>query len=223
MKKSLFSCVLLFFIAFNSYSQLVNLTGADGRPIIVEKSNNLEGSPYFLEEYFTIAVVLNRETLERKAMGRLNLINETFEFKNDVDLLEIPFSNIKTLTIDDTKTGTLWNFVNGSVYKLSNKTLVLELFVGEKISLIKDISFKLSDIQSDGYSQSEAKRKVMESDELYLVFNNQKFNFKRNSKSFISVLPEDQKKKAEDFLKKSKINPKNDPHFIQVLEYLENN
>lgn len=217
--------VFAFFIGFISsgYSQIVNLTTADGRPILQEKNNNIEGSPYFSETYLNSKIILQNESLVREASGRVNLLNQTFEFMNEGKLLEVTFAEIKNLELVNSAQGNVFRFVNGNQVGLSKKMLYQEVFQGDSFDVVKELSYKLSDVQVDGYSQSEAKRKVMESEELFLILSGKASSFKRNQKSFNSVLPLDFQQKLEQYAKSKKLSWKTDQNLIEILEYLDNN
>ena len=217
--------VFAFFIGFTSsgFSQIVNLTTADGRPILQEKNNNIEGSPYFSETYLDSRIILQNESLVREASGRVNLLNQTFEFMNEGKLLEVTFAEIKILELGNSAQGKVVRFVNGNQIGLSKNMLYQEVFQGDSFDIVKELSYKLSDIQVDGYSQTEAKRKVMESEELFLILSGKASSFKRNQKSFNSVLPLDFQQKLEQYAKSKKLSWKTDQNLIEILEYLDNN
>ncbi len=217
--------VFAFFIGFTSsgFSQIVNLTTADGRPILQEKNNNIEGSPYFSETYLDSRIILQNESLVREASGRVNLLNQTFEFMNEGKLLEVTFAEIKILELVNSAQGKVVRFVNGNQIGLSKNMLYQEVFQGDSFDIVKELSYKLSDIQVDGYSQTEAKRKVMESEELFLILSGKASSFKRNQKSFNSVLPLDFQQKLEQYAKSKKLSWKTDQNLIEILEYLDNN
>ncbi len=217
--------VLAFFIGYISsgYSQIVNLTTADGRPILQEKNNNIDGSPYFSETYQDSKIILQNESFVREASGRVNLLNQTFEFKNEGKLLEVTFAEIKSLELMNPSNGLSVKFVNGTQIGLSKNMLYQEVFQGDSFDVVKELSYKLSDVQVDGYSQSEAKRKVMESEELFLIVSGKASSFKRNQKSFNSVLPLDFQQKLEQYAKSKKLSWKTDESLIEILEYLDNN
>lgn len=217
--------VFAFFIGFTSsgFSQIVNLTTADGRPILQEKNNNIEGSPYFSETYLDSRIILQNESLVREASGRVNLLNQTFEFMNEGKLLEVTFAEIKILELVNSAQGKVVRFVNGNQIGLSKNMLYQEVFQGDSFDIVKELSYKLSDVQVDGYSQTEAKRKVMESEELFLILSGKASSFKRNQKSFNSVLPLDFQQKLEQYAKSKKLSWKTDQNLIEILEYLDNN
>jgi hypothetical protein len=224
MKKiAILSVIFICALALSVQGQMVNLTTADGRPIIQEKNNGIEGSPYFSEEYLPSKVVLINESHTRDALGRVNLLSQTFEFKNSGDLLEISFGEIKSIELINESKGEVMLFLNGASLGLSKKMLYLEIFSGSELKVVKELSFKLSDVQVDSYSQSEAKRKVMESEELFLVFSGKPYEFKRNQKSFLSVLPSTYHSLFEQYAKSKKLSWKNDTQLVEILEYLENN
>jgi hypothetical protein len=219
--------VILFTILFigiscSSFGQIINLAGADGRPILQEKRNDIDGSPYFSESFESSKIHLKRNPGERETLGRLNFLNNTFEFKNDGDLLEIPFSDIKYLTTQSALTSEELFFENGENLGLNKNGLFLSLFKDQKISLYKEFSYKLSDVQSDSYSQTEGKRKVMISENLYLLVEGKPMPVKRNLKSFSSVLPTDYQKALAQYSKETKINWKEDKDLVGLLEYLAN-
>ena len=217
--------VLAFFIGFIStgYTQIVNLTTADGRPILQEKNNSIEGSPYFSDTYQNSRIILQNETQYREASGRVNLLNQTFEFMNEGKLLEITFPEIKNLELENPSNGLVVKFVNGTQVGLSKSMLYQEVYRGESFDVVKELSYKLSDVQVDGYSQSEAKRKVMESEELFLIFSGKASSFKRNQKSFSSVLPQNIQQKLDQYSKSKKLNWKTDENLIEILDFLDNN
>lgn len=224
MKSSIF-LVFAFFIGFISsgLSQIVNLTTADGRPILQEKNNSIEGSPYFSDTYQNSRIILQNETQYREASGRVNLLNQTFEFMNEGKLLEITFPEIKNLELENPSNGLVVKFVNGTQVGLSKSMLYQEVYRGESFDVVKELSYKLSDVQVDGYSQSEAKRKVMESEELFLIFSGKASSFKRNQKSFSSVLPQNIQQKLDQYSKSKKLNWKTDENLIEILDFLDNN
>ena len=224
MKSSIF-LVFAFFIGFISsgLSQIVNLTTADGRPILQEKNNGIEGSPYFSDTYQNSRIILQNETQYREASGRVNLLNQTFEFMNEGKLLEITFPEIKNLELENPSNGLVVKFVNGTQVGLSKSMLYQEVYRGESFDVVKELSYKLSDVQVDGYSQSEAKRKVMESEELFLIFSGKASSFKRNQKSFSSVLPQNFQQKLDQYSKSKKLNWKTDENLIEILDFLDNN
>ena len=224
MKSSIF-LVFAFFIGFISsgLSQIVNLTTADGRPILQEKNNSIEGSPYFSDTYQNSRIILQNETQYREASGRVNLLNQTFEFMNEGKLLEITFPEIKSIELMNSAQGNLVRFVNGNQVGLSKNMLYQEVFQGDSFDVVKELSYKLSDVQVDGYSQSEAKRKVMESEELFLIFSGKASSFKRNQKSFSSVLPQNFQQKLDQYSKSKKLNWKTDENLIEILDFLDNN
>lgn len=217
--------LLAFFIGFISsgYSQIVNLTTVDGRPILQEKNNNIDGSPYFSETYQDSKIILQNESLVREASGRVNLLNQTFEFKNDGKLLEVTFAEIKSLELENSSNGIVVKFVNGTQVGLSKSMLYQIVYQGESFDVVKELSYKLSDVQVDSYSQSEAKRKVMESEELFLILSGKASSFKRNQKSISSVLPQNFQQKLDQYAKSKKLNWKTDDNLIEILEYLDNN
>jgi hypothetical protein len=224
MKKiAILSVIFICATALSVQGQIVNLTTADGRPFIQEVNNGIDGSPYFLEEYLPSKVVLNNESQSRDALGRVNLLRQTFEFKNNGDLLEIPFGEIKSIELINESKGEVMLFMTGGGLGLSKKMLYLEVFSGAKLKAVKELSFKLSDVQVDSYSQSEAKRKVMESEELFLILSGKPTAFKRNQKSFLSVLPSSFHSLFEQYSKTKKISWKNDAQLVEIFEYLENN
>ena len=224
MQSSIF-LVFAFFIGFISsgLSQIVNLTTADGRPILQEKNNSIEGSPYFSDTYQNSRIILQNETQYREASGRVNLLNQTFEFMNEGKLLEITFPEIKNLELENPSNGLVVKFVNGTQVGLSKSMLYQEVYRGESFDVVKELSYKLSDVQVDGYSQSEAKRKVMESEELFLIFSGKASSFKRNQKSFSSVLPQNIQQKLDQYSKSKKLNWKTDENLIEILDFLDNN
>lgn len=222
MKNSIF--LFAFFIGFISsgYSQIVNLTTADGRPILQEKNNGIDGSPYFDEAYQNSKIILQNESHVREASGRVNLLKKTFEFLNEGKLLEITFAEIKSLELANPSQGFSVRFVNGSEIGMSKNMLYQEIFEGASLNVVKELSYKLSDVQVDSYSQSEAKRKLMESEELFLIVSGKGQSFKRNQKSFSSVLPSNLQQKLEQLSKSKKLTWKTDENLIEILDYLDN-
>jgi hypothetical protein len=218
--KQVFILFLLFVVSGHSYSQIVNLSGADGRPILLEKRNDIEGSPFFSENFQQSIVYLKREPNEREALGRLNLLTNTFEFKSGENLLEIPFSDIKKIITQDNTGVNELVFENGGNLGLDKTKLVLVLFQSRDLGLVKEFGYKLSDLQVDSYSQTEAKRKVMVSENLFLISNGKPVGVKRNLKSFSSALPASYQKSINQYSKENKINWKEDEDLIELLDFL---
>jgi hypothetical protein len=219
MKRILILAILLV-TSTHAFSQIVNLTGADGRPILQEKRNDIEGSPFFSENYQKSIVYLKREPGEREAFGRLNLLTNTFEFKNGENLLEIPFIDIKKIITSDNTGVNELVFENGQNFGLDKTKLLLVLFQGGDLGFVKEFGYKLSDIQVDSYSQTEAKRKVMISENLFLIQKGKPVAVKRNLKSFSSALPSSYQKSLGQYSKENKINWKEDGDLIELLDFL---
>jgi hypothetical protein len=217
-----FSCFVSFLTLFsvsNLAAQIVNLSGADGRPIMMETRNDIDGKPYLKEEFSSARLVLKNDPKEKEAFGRLNFLNKSFEFKNDGKLLEVPFSDIEYLFFD----GESQEFRNGKSFKLESNNLYLVLYQGQNMALFQEFNYKLSEGQVNSYSGGEAKRKIMETEILYLIIANKPAEVRRNKKSFLSVLPDNLLTAANEYLKKNKISWSDNNQLIQFVDDLDLN
>lgn len=215
--KKIFVVIIFLLYCSTSFGQLLNLNSADGRPILLEKSNLYEGSPYLDDNFNSILITL-KGSKEYETIGRLNCLNKVFEYKVNGELYEIDFSEIESIKIKE----------SGLVYKSLNLkendkgNLFQILIVGDNISLVKKIDFTLMDQNTDSYSNTLSKRRVVRNETIFIFAENRLNSFKKNQKSFLSILPLDEKKKAENYLKMNKVNFNKEEELVLLFSKIAN-
>ncbi|SIS91266.1 hypothetical protein [Belliella pelovolcani] len=209
----------LFLVSFFMLSiaslqaQLLNLNSADGRPIILEKNNIYDGSPYLNEDFKDVILTLD-PSKEYKTLGRINFLSKVYEYKFNGELYEIDFSDLKSILFVEEKMLFRILMIDGK----KSKDLYQILFENEVLSLIKKVDFGLIDQNTDSYSNTNNKRRIVKNESFYIYRDESLFSFKKNKRSFISILPEELKERAENFFKENKVSFNKEEDLVMSLK-----
>ncbi len=218
MKKAM-PFLLLLFISFIGYSQSqLNATGqvflqdASGKYITSNNYTEVDGNPYFPEEWVEGTVRLKTGKIIAYNALRLNTLTGNLEFKFTDKAYDV-INPMSEFTL-----GTL-KFRNGfaPLDKQNAETFYQVLHDGKQ----KLLCYRLGSIYVDSPYNSATKTKKFElQDTYYLQKDGKLYELKKNLKFFLIVMG-DNFNQLEEYCKKENIKLKSWNDAVKILEYSE--
>ena len=202
-----------------AYDARLTITDYNGRPF-VNKYNDVEGSPFFIDYYCLASLKLNKGTVYENIPVKLDLCTHEVLVidKNNKEI--VPENGLVTdISLTDTASGVLktYNFRAGypSMDKKESFNFYQVLSDG-RVQLLKFTSKEIAELKN--IQSGEIRKEFVTRDEYY-IFSGGKTQKLKKDREFIQELMTDKKEKINDYLKNNKVNFKNIDNLISLIGY----
>lgn len=213
MKKLIFLILLLVATTLQIQAQ-VRLVDINGVPFKERILGDLEGSPYFNDEFLKGSITLEDKSVYKNVFLRYDLESNELVYRKDISSSSmLPIGKVIGFTIE--QPGGIANFKG--VFKGGTRMDgFYQVLQQGNISLLKKVKKKI--VEKVEYNSPSSKS--MSSTTTYYIqqLNGDLELVKGDKKSFVKVLG----KEAEinDFVAKEKINLKNEDDMVKLVSYL---
>ncbi|WP_299127362.1 hypothetical protein [uncultured Winogradskyella sp.] len=217
--------IALYFIVSlfigNCYAQSVNIDMATERGLMskaASKKINAIGSPYINESFNPVRI---KQFNDQIYTGRYNAYNDEMEIRlSDGKIVALDVNADYSLIFTQTnKTYVTTNFPNKN--GTSRRGFLVLVDDSERHNLYKKEFIKYYDkvLAASTYQQDKPASFKRESDTFYLELNGETKLVPQKKKDLIKVFPE-HGSNIKSFIKKNKLNPKNEEDLIKIVDYL---
>lgn len=224
MKNQLKKITLGFIFSFTVIllgAQSVSLDFATESNLMTRNANAkviADGSPYIDENFLAIRITQYKD----------KLYSARFNASNGV--LEVKINNEKVISLDRkaefevvfTSTNKTYRAVDYIDQNSNSRREFLVVFSEDKnYSLFKEERIKYFEkVEAISSYQQDKPARFKRDDDLYYLKLNNKTNFvPQRKKDFLKAFPK-QSKKLKSYMKKNKLNPKNEDELITIIKYL---
>ena len=220
MKKGIFLFIGVMSM-FTINAQNINVDIATERNLMsknVSNKVNADGSPYINDNFASIRITQYKDRLFN---ARYNAYNGEMEVRiedNKVIALDNN-SDYEVIFTSDNKTYRTVNYVTDQDY--AKKGFLVVISENDKYSLFKEekIKFLQKVKATTSYQQDKPAKFQREDDRFYLKINDETTYVPQKKKDLLEAFPE-HAKDLKSYMKKNKLNPKNEDELIKIVEYL---
>lgn len=211
MKNLGISFLLTFLINSTSIAQMY-LQDVDGKPILERQSVDVTGTPFLYKDFLEGTVILVNGKKYENIPLKYNAFKDELYFRNPKDNSLLSFViPVKEFELSGQR------YINGlpAIDNFTEKTFYELLTDGEIKLLVKNYKYIL---ENKPYNSAIIEKKY-EDIRSYFILKDGKMNrFKPSKKDFLIIF-EDKSLKIDAFLKKEKIDFKNNLDLVRVIEY----
>lgn len=177
---------------------------------------DIEGSPYFNDDFINGTVYTTSKTMFSDIPLRLNIFNDQMEFKSpegNIAAIATP-EIIEKITIEND----VWIYTPYYSGKRVNRSF-LRLIVKGKAELYvrPNVGFKDA-VPPSGYKDAEPAQFKTQADTYYIRFGEEAAQLIENKKDLEKVFP-DHKKEIAAFIKNNKINHRKEDKLKELVDY----
>ena len=192
-------------------------TVVGGEPVMNAKFTKLvEGSPYFKDDWMKGMVMINGGQEFAGVYFKLDLYDNEVHFKNQSGAELVATTTIKKLTLFDSTTQEVYNFINGLFIIANNKlTGWYQTLADGKVSLFKQYKKQLREDRP--YGSATFEQSIFTSS-LYFVLVNGDFKEVKKLKDLPGILS-DKKDLVSQYIKTNNLSGKTDEDFVNVINY----
>jgi hypothetical protein len=229
MKKSIFYLIFILTLNGISYAQLPLTYGvrktmdlyetnklATGNSPKLLTENNIEGSPYYNDEFLSGTIFTVQKLKYIEVQLRYNIYNDNLEFKtpaNEIQALAKP-EIVEKVVIGDVQL-IFSQYLKGN--KVKNGFFIL--FDEGKASLyIKPVVIFKDASEPAAYKLAEPARFVKKEDEYYIRFGDEPAKLITGKKDLITLFPDNQEI-IENFMSKNKIKTNKPEELREVIRF----
>lgn len=211
--------IILIVITFKTYAQ----NNIDLSDVQIEVSRNtslppnIKGSPYITKDFSLVKLSI----IENKIYnGRFNAFNGDMEIESQGKTIALDAS--KDIEVLFTKTNKLYKTCT---YKQKNsktkRGFLVVLSELDSLGLLKleKINFIEKKIATSSYDRAKPAEFRKDSDSYYIKIDNQIIYLPTRKKNFLNTFPK-YKSKLKSYIKKEKLNTKNENDLIIIINYL---
>ena len=176
----------------------------------------VEGSPYFKDDWMKGMVMINGGQEFAGVYFKLDLYDNEVHFKNQSGAELVATTTIKKLTLFDSTTQEVYNFINGLFIIANNKlTGWYQTLADGKVSLFKQYKKQLREDRP--YGSATFEQSIFTSS-LYFVLVNGDFKEVKKLKDLPGILS-DKKDLVSQYIKTNNLSGKTDEDFVNVINY----
>ncbi len=205
----------------NAQQSNIQLDEVQSRMLVINDGNSkakTNGSPYVNENFTPIRITQFKDKIYS---ARYNaFINE----------MEVTLENAKVIALNPNSDYVVTFTTTNKVYKavnyvddneVSKKGFLVLLSENEKCSLFKEerIKFYEKTVATTSYDKEIAAKYKRVDDNYYIKLGDKTTFLPQRKKDFLKLFPNEEKK-LSTYMKKNKLNPKNEDELISVIKYL---
>jgi len=223
MKKQikLITATVILCSLFSINAQNINVDIATERNLMsknVSSKINADGSPYINENFSTISITQYQGSTYNARYNAYNGEMEVMVENNKV----IALDNNGDFEIKFTSDNKIYRTINYTTNKnISKRGFLVVLSEDDKHGLFKEerIKFYEKVEAASSYQQDKPAKFKREDDRYYVKLNGNITFIPQKKKDFLKAFPE-QASKLKSYMKKNKLNPKNEDQLITLVKYL---
>ena len=220
MKES-FLIIFVFVINYSTVAQMTNMHSNTGTVLKEKKYVDIEGSPYLFEEWssgtFSDVDGKNRGNYQL----RYNIYDDKLEVIKDRQAISLNHQLVKEFEVINQESEDRFLFRSGypanGIYDESDFYKVLN--DDGDFHLLKKYICTITMVETKGYGESTSTQKFLQSSKYYVY--SEEAGFKKINKSRKSILEifSDREQELKTFMKKNKINIKNDQDLARLIKF----
>ena len=177
---------------------------------------DIEGSPYFNDDFINGNVYTTSKTMFTEIPLRLNIYNDEMEFKSpngNIAAIATP-EIIEKITIGND----IWVYTPYSAGKRVSRNFLRLIAKGKvKLYVRPNVSFKDA-VPPSGYKNAEPAQFKAQADTYYIRYGEEAAQLIENKKDLEKVFP-DHKKEIAAFIKNNKINHRKEGKLKELVDY----
>jgi len=188
-----------------------------GEPFVNAKFSKLvEGTPYFKDDWMKGMVTINGDQQFAGVYLKLDLYDNLVHYKDNIGTELIASTTIKKLTLFDSATQEVYNFINGPFIIANNKLSGWYQSLAEgNVSLFKQFKKQLREDRP--YGSATFEQSIFTSTHYFVLMNG---DFKEVKK--LKDLPDllvSKKDQVSQYIKTNNLSGKTDEDFVSVINY----
>jgi len=200
------------------FDQYVTTTDVNGRPF-KNVINDVEGSPYFIDEFRFADIILSKGTVYENLKVKIDICNQEAHLIAD-DQKEIIAEDglIREIILADSAGGSNY-FIFKTGFPPINKNNTnsfYQILSDGEIQLLKFAKKEI--VETKDVMSGEVSKAFVQYDDYY-VFQNGEIEKLKKDKKFVLALMNDQQQKIVEYLKDKKINFKNVGALTYIFDY----
>ena len=189
---------------------------AFGRPLRTQTTYNVEGTPYYPEEYCKATLSFSNSNMHSRAKAKLNLYDNTILFVTEKGLeLEVIVS-VDKIEFMDSLSGKTIVFQKGFTGSGLQEKIYYQVLDTGKIILLKHIAVTYRDFSP--YGTAVITRSFQHRLNYYILKNSLVFKAEKNNGNIPGLLAE-KKKEIADYIAANNISLKTESGLIAIVNY----
>lgn len=216
--------VLVLSSATLSIAQIANVIKISGEPLLIQKYDKVEGTPYFGGEQWVTGSVIDFHGRKHENISlRYNAYEDALEVKKNGDAIIVNKGSIVSfefISIDQFGNQKLFLFKNGfslsgAIDKFSYFRI---LYDNERLKVLEKVKTIQIKVTPASYGESDYEKFVSDND-TYLLINDRLEKTAINQKSLTNAFPL-HKSLIKEFIKSKNLNLKNEDDLKRTCDYI---
>ena len=193
------------------------LTNVSGVPLTTKKYADVQGSPFFADEWKKAFVVLNKKTVYKDVPVKLNLVENEVHFLDGANNELVAYPGIKEVVFFDSARQTTHHFVHSSLIaqEVGKDRWYLWLFHGP-VSAYKLVDKRLEEQQL--YGTATVRQRIVTKEKFYITYKDA-LHEAGKLKDLTAVFPQ-HKAALEAFHKKLRDDLPQEERLVEMVTYL---
>ena len=215
--KKLHTTILMLLVSFG-FANAQYLQDVQGRPIMEISYTDIKGTPFLFDDWVSGIVILgNGETFNNVPL-KYNVFDEKLYFKNpkNNELLEF-LQPVKSFKFNELKGAGVFSKGFPAIDRFNSETFYDVLFDG-KVKLLNKKYKTILEVRP--YNSATVEKSFVDRNDYYIVKGNKIERIKNSRKDFLDIFS-DKSAQIDAFIKKEKINFKNNDDLVKVFNYFE--
>lgn len=208
----------LFILIFLVKAKAQYLQDIQGRPIMETSYTDIKGTPFLFENWMPGVVQLENGNTFNNVPLKYNVFDEKLYFKNpkNEELLEFvqPVKSFKFVALDDAG---VYEKGFPAIDKFTGETFYSVLYSGKEKLLNKKYKTTL---EVRPYNSATTEKSFVDHSDYFLVKNGKIERIKNSKKDFLAIFS-DKANEIDAFIKKEKIDFKNNADLVKVFQYYD--
>lgn len=209
-------CGVFIMASPKAYAQ-AEIPDKTGQPLMTKGYVNLEGSPFFVNDWVNGSVTLANGSSFKNVQLKYNELEDVLYFKNGKNEEFMFAQPVQEFTLQIPKTDGLQqhHFRNGYLAG-SNAKAYYEILSDGKAQLLKRSSKVIQEDKE--YNSATVTQKIIESIKYYLFIDGKMNPVKKDKKSLFSILG-NKTAELDNYIKANNLNIKDDDDLIKLINY----
>jgi hypothetical protein len=215
--KKLHTTILILLVSFG-FANAQYLQDVQGRPIMEISYTDIKGTPFLFDDWVSGMVTLgNGETFKNVPL-KYNVFDEKLYFKNpkNDELLEF-VQPVKSFKFNESIGAGVFSKGFPVIDKFNSETFYNVLFDG-KVKLLNKKYKTVLEVRP--YNSATTEKSFVDRNEYFMVKGTEIKRIKNSKKDFLDIFS-DKSTQIDAFIKKEKINFKNNDDLIKVFNYYD--
>ncbi len=215
--KKLHTTFLILLASFG-FANAQYLQDIQGRLIMEITYTDIKGSPFMFGDWVLGTVMLGNGDTYSNVPLKYNIFDEKLYFKNpkNAELLEF-VQPVKSFKFIELKGSGIFSKGFPTIDKFNTETFYDVLFDG-KVKLLNKKYKTLLEVKP--YNSATAEKSFVDQNEYYLFKDSKIKRIKNSKKDFLEIFS-DKSNQVDDFIKKEKIDFKNNDDLVKVFSYYD--